>query len=764
MNKSEFLKAYYDSCETVYEGRGGPAPKNPQDYIGMLAPLAPTDLPPGIVNPTQMDNAADAAKFAREQTGKAAASYKTGEGVEVVRYNGGDKPQGESFRIADWTALTNLYNQQKDQLGAEKPDMGDQAKADAEQEQPQQLNPELPVTGQEQFVEAVADENQAELTAAFDAYGLRYDPSKLKAFSRQALGMGGVTKLRKVAERFGLAKPAQETIEGAKELNQNVIRALDIADRVKRGESIRPDDVDFVQKCFKFRGTGKDVGLWTKCGALADDAATDEEVYGLKIGTDKSPIYQALTILEENEAPNGKPFIIRGRADSSETNAFNAIVNDLQESMVNVAHVLYVEKDSKKAAKELKRIAGEMGSKFNTALFTRVMTERLGGDLDELEVATFAEEGMNRYVNALLSGIENPDEQKVVATMLAQSLQQFKNLVEAFPDCKNFKKVGGVTGRKGGKKVTADIQAECIGIEAYDDIIMDKKYDVPGREHESGELRISLKQDSGGKVIYNGKMGLALARDLANEDVRMVREDHSKLLEKIDKDGRSAEDIQKAADKAREEEVKSVDTFIANIAAAEPGAIRDVALERLSQLGYEDSVRQRRFFDRLEEFNKIKDPDAKEAARKELLPIVTQAWRQSNQNTPGFRENMALEYLSTAASSERQALALNSGGETYMAMETDVLGPVYDQILNGGTLRFTETQMAVEGEEGDTLGTIGLRLKEGTPIQDATTNKKSAMSRMKKMEALKKTESLRAEDFVRQLQELMQRIDKVRVV
>lgn len=487
-------------------------------------------------------------------------------------------------------------------------------------------------------------------------------------------------------------------------------------------------------------------------------------MYGLKIGTEKSPIYEALTILEENEAPNGKPFIIRGRADSSETNAFNAIVNDLQESMVNVAHVLYVEKDSKKAAKELKRIAGEMGSKFNTALFTRVMTERLGGDLDELEVATFAEEGMNRYVNALLSGIENPDEQKVVATMLAQSLQQFKNLVEAFPDCKNFKKVGGVTGRRGGKKVTADVQAECIGIEAYDDILMDKKYDVPGREHESGELRISLKQDSGGKVIYNGKMGLALARDLANEDVRMVREDHSRLLEKIDKSGRSAEDILKAADKAREEEVKSVDAFIANIAAAEPGAIRDVALERLSQLGYEDSVRQRRFFDRLEEFNKIKDPDAKEAARKELLPIVTQAWRQSNQNTPGFRENMALEYLSTAASSERQALALNSGGETYMAMETDVLGPVYDQILNGGTLRFTETQMSVEGEEGDTLGTIGLRLKEGTPIQDATTNKKSAMSRMKKMEALKKTESLRAEDFVRQLQELMQRIDKVRVV
>jgi hypothetical protein len=743
MNKSEFLKAYYDSCETVYEGRGGPAAKNPQDYIGMLSPLAPADLPPGIVSPAQMNNAAEAASHAREQTGKAAASYKTAEGVEVVRYNGGDRPQGESFRIADWTALVNLYNQQKDQLGAEKPDMGDQAKADAEKEQPQQLDPELPVAGQEQFVEAIADENQAELTAAFDAYGLRYDPSKLKAFSRQALGMGQITKLRKVAERFGLAKPAQETIEGAKELNQNVIRALDIADRVKRGESIRPDDVDFVQKCFKFRGTGKNVGLWTKCGALADDASTDEEAYGLKIGTDGSPIYQALTILEENEAPNGKPFIIRGRADSSETNAFNAIVNDLQESMVNVAHVLYVEKDPKKAAKELKRIAGEMGSKFNTALFTRVMTERLGGDLDELE---------------------NPDEQKVVATMLAQSLQQFKNLVEAFPDCKNFKKVGGVTGRKGGKKVTADIQAECIGIEAYDDIVTNKKYDVPGREHESGELRISLKQDSGGKVIYNGKMGLALARDLANEDVRMVREDHSRLLEKIDKDGRSAEDIQKAADKAREEEVKSVDAFIANIAAVEPGAIRDIALERLSQLGYEDSVRQRRFFDRLEEFNKIKDPDAKEAARKELLPIVTQAWRQSNQNTPGFRENMALEYLSTAASSERQALALNSGGETYMAMETDVLGPVYDQILNGGTLRFTETQMAVEGEEGDTLGTIGLRLKEGTPIQDATTNKKSAMSRMKKMEALKKTESLRAEDFVRQLQELMQRIDKVRVV
>ncbi len=760
MDKSEFLKAYLNSGNTlhIFEATS----KNPQDYIGMLAPLAPTDLPKEIVSPVPKNDSSEAASYARENIGKAAASYKIkSTGEEVVRFAGGDHPQGVSFPKADWDSLIALYNQQKDQLGAEKPDMGDGAVAAAEEEAPTQINPDAPAAGQEEFLAPVAEEINARMVQAFEALNIPFDPVKVTAFSRQSLGTGARTKLREVARDFGEDLPAQATIDGANELTENVTRAMDISKKVKDGQTISEDDRDFVQKCFKFRGTGQNKGIWTKCGALADVAATDEEVYGLKIGTETSPIYEALSILEEKKADNGKPYISRGRGDTSESNAFNAIVNDIQEEMVNVAHIYHVEKNPKKAARELVKIVKDMGTRFNPALFTRVVSAKIGGDLDDLEVATFSEEGMNRYVNTLMKNIEDPDSRKVVAVMLAQSLQQFKNFVESFPDCKKFIKVGGITGRAGGKKVTADIQAECPGAETLDSLVVDSRYDVEGREDESGTTRLSVKQDSGGSRIYFGKYGLALARDLDSPDVMAVRQDHASLVEKIDSKGRSADEILRLANKAREREVLEVDNFIASVAAAEVGTIEDIARERLGSLSYDDSIRQRRFFDKLKEYNKTKDPEEKERMRKELTAVVTQAWRQSNIESPGVRENLALEILSTGGSSERQGFLLNSKGKSYVGLETDVIGPLYDTVINGGKVEFTETQMKIFDDVGP-IGSLGLRVKSGEPIQELTAEKESAMLRLKVAEPAKQQkESLRAEDFVRQLQELIQGINEV---
>ena len=164
-------------------------------------------------------------------------------------------------------------------------------------------------------------------------------------------------------------------------------------------------------------------------------------------------------------------------------------------------------------------------------------------------------------------------------------------------------------------------------------------------------------------------------------------------------------------------------------------------------------------------YNKEKDETKKNKLRQQLLPMVTQAYRQSNQNKPGFRENMALEFLSTAGSSEEQGFVYLSGDECYQGLESDLLGPTYDALLNGGDIRFTQNEMVIKDINGNECGRLGIRNIRGTPNQDAKISSGCAKERLKKTKSTEVgNSSLRAEDFVRHLKELMQRIDKVRVV
>lgn len=786
--------------------------RDPAQAVKMLANFAPNKLPSAVITPVPPPisaeatattdgeppkaTASDAMKAAVEAAGMTAYAYKTGDN-DMVAYKGATfNPQGGQdatiFTKAEWDATISYYENQKAVLAAEKPDGGDDADT-ANTDGPAPLQMDMPAADQEGAKAWLEEQSLAAIetqTAVLKEMGIEgEDVNKfVKANQRQMRGLGARTLLFKAAsEAFGFRDATPEELEqAAKDLTEAQNRAMILAHQLKNGtmdcDSISEPDRDFLMNCVRLRGTGKSQGVYMKgggdcageLGSIGGDQLTSGgDVYGLKVGTEKSPIFKLIDGLDEKTCKVGdkdKPLVPRGRLASAAANQFNAINGEMNEYYADLAHLLFVKKDTRAFKKAYREMVGDMGNKHNTKLFLQVAEGKAAGDIDQLEVASMAEEGAVQLVDDIAEEFgESPDQKKALQWLITKNLLNFKAVVETLPSGFSYKKVGdkqsGITDD--GRSVNADVEAECPEGNAkgvYSRLVVNKSLDAKGdrQTEDPACFRASVKDDRGGPWIDTGKRSLGKLRALENEAVNTVREKQADYIQEIaGKD--LPDDWRTQAETYRRNEVEYVDDMIATIGQIEPGALKDIKSTQASKVPYEKLERYSQFYDRMEEYNKTNDPKVKRRLKAELTTALTQGYRAKNSNNPSMRYNMAIEAAVTGMSTEREAFILTGDRGTYMGMESDVVGSALSQIIGGAEMKFTATKTKFMSEEGVEICNISLRRKETTASQFFVVSKEFAKDNLK-LVAENVDESLRAEDFVRQLQELIQRIDKVAFV
>ena len=782
--------------------------QDPKKAVKMLANFAPNELPPQVSKPdvTQRANPQKARELAVGSKGQVAYAYTGGTSAmpeEKVAYkSAGFNPQGSAgrdtiFTQSEWDATVQEYEANKAVLAADKTDGGDDA--DTGELGPVPLDMDAPAVDQEgakPWLEEQVAPGIEQQTAALKALGVQGPEvdAWIKKNQRQMRGLGDRTLLFKSAsEAFGYRNSTPAELEqAAKDLTAAQTRAMGLAYQLKNKmiescDDLPDSDRDFLMNCVRLRGTGASKGVYMKgggdcggeLGAIGGDQLTSGgDVYGLKLGTQKSPIYQQMDGLDDMTCKvNGKDkaLVPRGRLASAAANQFNAINGEMNEYYAELSHALFVSKDIKKFKEIYKLMVSEMGDKHNLKLFLEVAKAKGAGDIDQLEVASMAEEGSVQLIDEIAEEYgETPDQQKALQWLIARNLSNWKGVVENLPAGFEFKKVGdkGSGILDDGSSVNADIEAECPKGDAggvYTKLAVNSKYDMKeARQSENPAcFRASVKDDAHGKWIETGKRSLGKLRALENVAVNIARDKQADFIEHVARaDGIELEpDWREKAEDYRRGEVEYVDDMLATVGQLPIGALKDSASMQKAKVPFEKLERYTAFYDRIEAYNKEKDPKKKARLKAELTTALTQGYRSKNANNPAMRHNMAIEAAVTGMSTEREAFILTGSKGTYMGLESDVAGAAIAKILNPGTkMEFTttKTKFMVDGRE---ICSVSLRRKDATASQFFIIAKEFGRENLRLMkDGEVKNSSLSAEDFVRQLQELIQRIDEVGIV
>ena len=799
-----FTEAYLKSGGTLFEGKPA-APKPADQYVDILKPYAPGDLPSGVIKPEPAPNARDAAANARQNRDNA-YSYnvttknpqtKQDEQLPMVRYAGTNPEysQGVSFTAAEWVAITQLYGQQKDQLAAETPDGGDENK----KKQQQQVEPLLdePALGQEQYLAQAAEAATEAQLKLLEEAGVPITPDVKKwskSFCRQVRGLGERTLIWKAAqEALELNSTLQEVEDSARDATKAVTNIFKLAHKTQQPgfnmKDFPENDRDFLQRCVRLRGTGKSRGVYIKggseCGgdlaAIGGDQLTSGgEIYGLKLGTQNSPLYVAVQGLSGIQADNNKPLVPLGRLGSAAANQFNAINGEMNEWYPALAHALFIDKNNRDFKKLYKAMVEQMGAKHNLKLFLEVAKAKAAGDLDQLEIASMAEEGSIELVDDITEEFgETPDEKKALQWLITRNLMNWKNVVENLPACMKYEKVGdkGSGILAGGRIVNADIQGDCGGYDVqklYSDLAQNTRLDVKGERDEEidADLRASVKDDRHGRSIDLGKRSLWKTRDLNNADVTAARNRQMDYIDAVDKGEVLPPDWREKADAYREKEIKTIDGWLASVSNLERGALKDIANSKTRSMPYDKFLKSKKLYDKLEAYNSATDDKERKQLYAELVPELTNAYRAKQKGEEGMRYNMAVEAAISGMSTERQAFILTGSKGTYMSMESDVAGKAIAGILGIGgeppmKMKFTQNQTQFLDENGKIISSVSLRRKGTTPSQFFIVDKEFAKNNMKRVESKEEpvgNSNLTAEDIVGQLQELFQRINEIGLI
>ena len=789
--------------------------RDTKNIVKMLANFAPNPLPNGVRKPELINTAKplkgapapkesageEAIKKALETPGEIAYEYTGGRAdkpAQMVAYrSAGWNPTSGAIRFTkeEWDAMIAEYEASKDVLAAEKPDGGDDA--DTGELGPPPLDLNAPAVDQEAakpWLEQQSYSGIAQQTAILNEMGIEGEDVEafIKSNQRQMRGLGHRTLIFKAAsEAFGYRDATPDELEqAAQDLTDAQNRAMILAHQVKNKsvdcDSMPETDRSFLMNCVRLRGSGQSRGVYFKgggdcageLGSIGGDQLTSGgDVYGLKVGTEKSPIYQLIDGLDEVKCEvdgKEKALVPRGRLGSAAANQFNAINGEMNEYYADLAHLLFVKNDTKAFKKAYRQMVSEMGNKHNVKLFLQVAEGKAAGDIDQLEVGSMAEEGSIELVDDIAEEFgETPDQKKALQWLITKNLINFKDMVESLPSGFAYRKVGdkgaGITDD--GRSVNADIEAECAKGDAggvYSRLAVNKKYDIKGdrQTEDPACFRASVKDDRGGPWVETGKRSQGKLRALENEAVNEVRDKQADFIAQIAKaDGVDLpDDWRTQAETFRRNEVEYVDDMIATVGQIDPGALKDVSDTKKSSLAYEELERYSQFSDKVKEYNKEKDKKKKARLKAELQTAFTQGYRAKNKNKPGMRYNMAIEAAVTGMSTEREAFVLTGEQGTFMGLESDVAGAAVGQIIGGAKMEFTSTKTKFMSEEGKELCNVSLRRKDATASQFLVISKEFARSNLKPVSPTGKNESLRPEDFVRQLQELIKGIDKVSFV
>ena len=528
------------------------------------------------------------------------------------------------------------------------------------------------------------------------------------------------------------------------------------------------------------------------------------------------------------EQEDGKPLIFRGSSDTARMSAYRAMDGVMNEfgPMIALAWVDCGRKEPcEEMVKELKKTLDSTAN-FDLDLLIFGAEQRQGGQLEDSQFGDFVTDGIAGILNEVAEANEgNVDGNKALAWYLGGLLNSWDAIVssEQFKDC-DWSQVGqGRTGTtKEGDKIDEDNQVRCGKAFKFSNIVVNKKNNVKSgsgpfgtdeeknRGHYSGDegtLGVSVKM-AGGPTTQYGKIGQATLDGVVTENgkvvalspqMRAARNRHGNYfyesalqngvrLEPVrGSEGMSDEEAAQAwmeeADNYKMEEVQTLDTWVASVQEElKTGGAQTVLKRQLSRMGFEESEK----FGELQsiiETMKNGTPQEVAKATKQLRTTLKQGYRNQalRKNKPGARANIALEYGICSHSTRNQAMALTGpqGEDSVLMAASDGPGTAAGFLLGIGTpdgmpaqiKSITGTSITFDnptpGCEGGTIS-MSSRLKEGTPVQEATESSDCLKSRGRTLSGAKaantgtSNESRReAEDIIREFQKLIQRVNKV---
>ena len=822
MELSKFLDVYLDSGNTLLEGK---FTQDPQQAVKMLANFAPNKLPTAVITPVAPTisakpgattngeptkaTATDAIKAAVAAAGMTAYAYKTG-GNDMVAYKGATfNPQGGQdatiFTKAEWDATINYYNQQKEVMSAEVEGDSDTGKTKKE-------------AGLDAASQQKADE-QARLDASNKIYkeiegslsGTGYSVGEgynaIKRLARNMLGFGGVGKMQSIVNPD---TPLDQKTEDASKVKEVALKITAIAHNLENDRPLTESQKKFVQDCVRLRGSSaKTESVYIlggdDCGGELASAGSRVtlrgHIYGVKIGGAKSPLFQIMRDLHKKakagdkkyQTEDGKSLVFWGGGDTARSNAYRSLMGVLNEYGPGMAQA-WIKCGRRNIAAcpevvdQIKKMVEENKDRVDFKLLLFGAQQFGAGKIreEDMEYAGLEVEGTVKLLEQMFDELgEAPDESTALAWTVGKLLNQWDSIVDhpAFKDC-NWQVVGrGPTGvQPDGTKVNEDARLQACPGMTPDSILKqvstNPKFDVSkGREHFSEEedvVGISIKLSDGGRDIDLGKSSTAVLDGVGEENAEKRENSRRRNAEwaaevaKKNEVSIDAEEILEEADRYSDRERDAVNTVMGAVLTDAEGS-KAVFREKLNSVGYKEG----KGWDKLIGLAK-KASKGDENAAAELRLKLTNAYRNKHKNDKGMRYAMGLEAATCGMSTQRQAFVIGDGqtGDNYLGSEGDVAGQAVAGIFGFGwdaplEMSVTQTGITFQDSQGRTIANLNRRFKDERSNGFFTTSlswAKEQLTNIGRRDLKEDNSAMKAEDFVRQLQELIQGIDKVATV
>ena len=817
MELSEFLDAYLDCGNTLLEAK---AKDDIGKYLCMFAGL--TQPPSGI----PLTDSGSALETLKDKDGTQYGKYETKAGKNSVYYIGtGCKPEGGgtpiiSFDETDWTALLGRFKEGAELTPGDAPAGSPQEVLDAK-EQAKQREVQLQDTA-DAFGEA------AEKALADVGFTGKVKDSTRTLFRQIAGIGGDNAIRKAARQRAGeeIEEVEEDALRYQDSLivNSLITRVAQITKAVRNdGNGLTDSDRKFMKECLRLRGRGKDRGIYVvpsdsggdACGGDLMQAAIPFQKggdrYGVKIGNHNSPIYEAGVWLHEQSLKKGNPLydegnpaIFWGGTEASRMNSYRAMDGVLNEHGPKLAQTWIACGRKMPCPAMSKQVEGMLtAEQFNLNLLIFGAEQRNAGTIpDEIQYTDIDGDGNELILDDIEAAQGEVDGPKALAWYVGSLLNSWDAIVSdpMFDGC-DFEVVGrGPTGQqKDGGAVNQDVQVTCDKLAKK--LVINKKNQVKSgtgifgddgdknRDHYTGEQAtgINVKTSNDGTDVQYGKRGCAVIDGVLTDEEGVIsgftesteraRNRHANYLYGVaEQNGEKLTEKDKAdADKYKMDEINTVNGTMQALAAGglSTGTVSTVMKGVMGRMGYEEGEEFSNLQKVFTDYQNADNPSPERTkAEKQIRVTLTNAYRNKNQNKAGFRLNMAIEYCQTGMATQNQGFVITKpgGGKTYTGSESDGIGTAAANIMGYGREGGPAPITSITGTGVNFEGGIGLRrrLKEGVPVQEAIESTDSILPRMKELSNAKtpKTESsaMKAEDFVRQLQELVKGIDKVLTV
>ena len=815
MDLSQFLDAYTKSGHALLEAKSYIDQNNVNQWLGMFAPLqgGAIPAPTGPVEPGQSITDALATPGTPVKSQAPPKQDKTQQPASV-RYapmegGRGAQPTPQSgvfdFIEGEWNMLVSAYDANPQAAAAQATTDGVPTDEDAQ-------NPDPQTAAQQEAADDAArvqasDELYADIEASTpEGYPDEGAYPPLKRLVRQMLGFGGVGKLTSAVTQ---GMTLEEKLETAKEVVSSAKKILSIGDKLDKGMPLDAADKEFMEKCIRMRGsTDKTHGVYLlggdECGgdlAAAGARITKRgHIYGVKIGTSKSPLFKIMNDVhtrgtngeKDYQDSEGKSLPFWGGGDTARAASYRALMGVLNEFGPGMAQAWVKcgrQQPCEQLNKEIKGMIDANKNNLDVKLLLWGAQQMHAGKIKEedMEFAGLEVEGTVKMLGQMKEELgEVPDAATAMAWTIGKLLNQWDAIVThpAFDGCE-WEVVGrGPTGnRPDGSRINQDVQLKACSGKSSDGILnsirANSKFDVRrDRGHHSGDentLGASMKVTDGGTTIDTGKASTSKIDGIPKENepaAQASRERHADYIRQVAKKNKFPlpEDFKEKADAYREKEKDAISTFIGAVLVDGEGT-GVVLQDKLSSMGYEEGAEWNAMMKLAKKAGK-----GDEAAIRELRVKVTNGYRNAHKSDPGMRYNMAIEAGVTGMSTQAQGMIVGDGqtGDTYMGLESDVTGQAICAIIGIGRdkpldMHVTQTGVNFKDEEGNTLCSLNRRMKEGSANSFFTVGAKWAKDQMTNLgqggpgegEASRTESRMEAEDFVRLFQELIQGVNKV---